>query len=179
MRRGYWKRISLGLLLLIALGEFSARGPVRAFRHSGFNDFISPYIQTKAWLRGSDPYDPQTLAKLWPSEAARPSFVYPESLDGTLPAKRGIPSPYPLTAFPLLAPLVQVHWTAAALTWTIFNITAFKLPFVVPSRLRGFRCEASNRYSSFFRRLCSHRSKQQLLYQMWWLSSLLWGCWPC
>ena len=102
-RRRMW--VAIALLLLLALTEFCVRGPIRAVHHRDFNDFISPYIQSNAWLSGRDPYDPRVLAQLWPPEAGIAPFVVEESLDGTLPAKRGMPSPYPLTAFPLLVPL--------------------------------------------------------------------------
>lgn len=118
-------RVAIGLLLLLALTEFWVRGPVRAVRYRSFNDFISPYMQTQAWLRGRDPYDPRVVAQLWPSEAVAPDFLVSDSLTGTLTARRGIPSPYPLTTFPLLAPLALLRWPVALLLWTTLNTAAF------------------------------------------------------
>ena len=66
----------LGLLLL-ASAEFLVRGPIRFARASNFNDFISPYIQTRAWMEGVDPYSPANLVALW-AEGRRAVFVSEE-----------------------------------------------------------------------------------------------------
>lgn len=140
-----WKRVALGLLVLLALGEFTARGPVRALRHTDFNDFISPYMQTKAWLRGEDPYDPLVVAKLWPAEVETPSYLLPQNLDTTVPARHGIPSPYPLTAFPLLIPFALVNWPVAILLWTGLNLISFVVAvrfLLTLARIEGRRTEA-------------------------------------
>jgi hypothetical protein len=42
--------------MLLAASEFIVRGPVRFLRAADFNDFISPYIQSRALVRGMDPY---------------------------------------------------------------------------------------------------------------------------
>jgi Glycosyltransferase family 87 len=118
--------IALWLLLLVpASVYFCVRGPIRAARSTTFNDFISPYIQTNAWLRGLDPYSPPVAARLWPRDAGIPPFLGPESEDGTLPARRGIPSPYPPTALPLLVPLALMPWPTAIGLWIALNVMAF------------------------------------------------------
>ena len=132
-RRRMW--VAIALLLLLALAEFCVRGPIRAVDHRDFNDFISPYIQSNAWLSGRDPYDPRVLAQLWPREAGIAPFVVKESLDGTLPAKRGMPSPYPLTAFPLLVPLAVLPWPVAFYLWTTLNVAAFATIVICVIRL--------------------------------------------
>lgn len=100
---------ALCLLTCLAVLEFSARGPVRALGRSGrdINDFISPYTQTRLWLSGHDPYAPSNLRDLWPVFPA-PNFLLQESVDGTLPAKSGLPSPYLDIAFPLLLPIARI-----------------------------------------------------------------------
>ena len=113
------------VMLPLALAYFGIRGPMRAVEFRQFNDFLSPYIQTKAWLRGQDPYDPRVVARLWPAETDVPAFVRPESENGTLPARRGIPSPYPLTGFPLLAPLAMMPWPSASLVWFAISTLSF------------------------------------------------------
>lgn len=118
-------RIAVWVFCLFALAEFAARGPFRAAHHADFNDFISPYIQTQAWLKGQDPYDPRVVAGLWPRQADAPEFLLEEGRDGTLPAKRGIPSPYPIAAFPLLVPLALMPWPVAFAFWTIATTLAF------------------------------------------------------
>jgi hypothetical protein len=132
-RRRMWEVIAV--LLLLALAEFCVRGPIRAVHHRDFNDFISPYIQSNAWLSGLDPYDPRVLAQLWPLEAGIPQFVVRESYDGTLPARRGVPSPYPLTAFPLLVPFALLPWSAAFYLWTTLNVASFATVVICVLRL--------------------------------------------
>ena len=89
-----FRLFALCLLACLAILEFSLRGPVRALEKYSqtFNDFVSPYEQTRAWISGRDPYAPTVLRNLWPT-SVRPHFVVTESVEGTLPAKRGIPSP--------------------------------------------------------------------------------------
>lgn len=115
----------LCLLACLSVLEFSMRGPVRALEKDGrnFNDFVSPYEQTRAWVSGLDPYDPVVLKKLWPT-SVRPNFVVTESSDGTLPAKRGIPSPYLTTAFPLLLPIAELPWNTAIWLWDLMCVLA-------------------------------------------------------
>ena len=56
----------LALLVLLASSEFVVRGPLRFLRAADFNDFISPYIQSRALIQGMDPYSPEVLVRLWP-----------------------------------------------------------------------------------------------------------------
>ena len=106
-------------LLILAATEWTVRGPVRAFRSSNdYNDFLSPYVQTKVWLSGQDPYDLGVLARSWPFRG--------ESLKLSLLA-RGIPSPYPITGFPLLAPLAALSWPNANLLWQVTEVLFFAI----------------------------------------------------
>jgi len=123
--------LTLGLLLL-ASGEFLLRGPVRFARAKDFNDFISPYIQTCAWAKGADPYSPGNLVALWPRDAKRFDFLRTDLADGSLVLKRGIPTAYPPTAFPLLASVAWLPWQVARKVWLaisllIFGFTVFSL----------------------------------------------------
>ena len=103
------------LLLCLSGAEFLIRGPLRALPTSDtINDFLSPYIQGRAWLLGQDPYDPQVLPQLWPPDAGHPGYL---GKSEALASRYGIPSPYPLTGFPLLAPLSVLHWHTANLVW--------------------------------------------------------------
>ena len=124
---------ALCLLTCLAVLEFSARGPVRALGRSGrdINDFISPYTQTRVWLSGHDPYAPSNLRDLWPVFPA-PNFLLQESVDGTLPAKSGLPSPYLDIAFPLLLPIAELPWRIAICVWILMSVLAV---FVVASIL--------------------------------------------
>ena len=115
------------LLLILAAGvEFGVRGPLRAARLGrGWNDFLSPYIQAKVWTKGLDPYSLKVFLSEWPADLHRPDFVAHDAADGTLVARRGVPSPYPLTSFVLLAPFSVLPWATAHAVWTVVNLLAF------------------------------------------------------
>jgi hypothetical protein len=113
-------------LLLIAAGEFVARGPLRAIHESTkINDFLSPYIQSKAWSKGFDPYSPQSLVKLWPSDAGHFSFLEEEAANGTLVSREGIPTAYPLTSLVLISPLALLPWHIAYGIWLTLILGLF------------------------------------------------------
>jgi len=131
----------LGLLTCLAVLVFAARGPVRALGWSShdFNDFISPYVQTHAWFSGRDPYAPSTLTELWPA-SPRPPFLLKESADGTLPAKRGLPSPYFVLAFPVLWPIAALPWRIAIHVWVVVCVVAvFTVAWVLIEFAEGRR----------------------------------------
>jgi hypothetical protein len=114
------------LLLFLIVGgiSFLIRGPGRLWHGTEWNDFLSPYIQSRAWIRGMDPYAPENLVKLWPEEKRMFTFVPRDAADGTLVAKRGVPSPYPITSFVVLASLALVPWRLAESLWIILNLCA-------------------------------------------------------
>src|ERR1700722_1432004 len=81
-----WTTVCL-ILLLLAMAEFLVRGPIRAVQTAThFNDFLSPYIQAKALVKGLDPYSPQVLLQLWPPQAPHFLFLPKEVANGTLVA---------------------------------------------------------------------------------------------
>jgi Glycosyltransferase family 87 len=100
--------------------EFLVRGPAR-FLRNGFNDFISPFVQSKIWVSGGDPYSPQELLRFWPIDAAHPEFLSRDAAVGAMASKYGIPSPYPMTCFALLAPLSGASWSSIRLLWLAIN----------------------------------------------------------
>lgn len=112
------------LFLFVALfaTEFLVRGPAR-FLGSGFifNDFISPLAQSKAWVGGADPYSPQEVLRLWPKDAAHVDFLSRDAAAGTMAAKDGVPSPYPISCFPLLAPFSRAPWSTIHPAWLATN----------------------------------------------------------
>lgn len=132
-----WAALCLGLLFL-AGAEFAVRGPIRAV-HSAtqFNDFLSPYIQANAWMRGLDPYSPETLLRLWPAGAARFSFLPKEVADGSIIAKRGIPTAYPITSLVLIAPFSLLPWKVAYGLWLAINLGLFAVMLWVLMKLAG------------------------------------------
>jgi hypothetical protein len=133
-----WTLLCFGLLLL-AGAEFAVRGPARAI-HSAtqFNDFLSPYIQANAWMRGLDPYSPETLLRLWPAGAAHFLFLPKEVADGTLIAKRGIPTAYPITSLVLIAPVSLLPWKVVYALWLAINLGLFSVMLWMLVELAGF-----------------------------------------
>jgi hypothetical protein len=104
----------------------------------GFNDFLSPYIQSQAWVRGLDPYSPRTLLQLWPAGASHFLFLPREVADGTLVARRGIPTAYPLTALVLLSPFSLLPWNLAYGLWLALNLALVAALIFALLRLSGF-----------------------------------------
>jgi hypothetical protein len=119
-----WNAV-LGILILLAGAEFFWRGPVRFAENSSFNDFISPYIQSRAWMQGLDPYSPENLVRLWPSGAQRFDFLVMDLADGSLVRKRGIPTAYPPTALVLITPVAVLPWRIAHLVWLAIGLLAY------------------------------------------------------
>jgi hypothetical protein len=120
----YWRNILIWILLLACGAEFWVRGPHRLLQATGWNDFLSPYIQAKAWVHGKDPYSAQVLISLWPPENSRPTFVDAEAAQGTLEKKRGMPTPYPLASLVVLSPITLLKWTWAMRLWSYLCIAA-------------------------------------------------------
>jgi hypothetical protein len=135
-QRVVWALV-LGLLVL-AGSEFLLRGPIRFAHAKDFNDFMSPYIQTRAWLKGADPYSPGNLVALWPRDANPPDFLKTDLADGSLVLKRGIPTAYPPTAFPLLASVAWLPWHVAHKVWLAVSLLAFGLTVFSLVAVNGF-----------------------------------------
>lgn len=120
-----WTVVCLALLLLAGT-EFVIRGPVRALQTAtGFNDFLSPYVQADAFVHGLDPYSPQVLLRLWPGTASHFLFLPKEVANGSLVANRGIPTAYPITALVLIAPFSLLPWNLAYALWFAMNLILF------------------------------------------------------
>jgi glycosyl transferase family 87 len=124
LTRFTWNAL-FAVLLLLAGAEFVLRGPVRFAHAANFNDFISPYIQTRTWIDGQDPYSPQNLVRRWPPEAERFDFLTRDLADGSLVLKRGIPTAYPLTAFVQIAPVAVLPWHVAHPLWLVITVLSF------------------------------------------------------
>jgi len=137
--------LALGLLLF-ASGEFLLRGPIRFARANNFNDFISPYIQTRAWVQGMDPYSPANLVALWPRDAEQSEFLKKDLADGSLVLKRGIPTAYPPTSFVLLAPVAWLPWHVAHKAWLAISLLAFGLTVFSLVSFSGFSWQDQRTY---------------------------------
>jgi Glycosyltransferase family 87 len=117
----------LGLLLIALFAtEFLVRGPAR-FLSNEFNDFISPLVQSRAWVSGADPYSPRELLRLLPKDALHSEYLARDAAAGTMAAKDGIPSPYPITCFALLSPLSQIKWSVTKILWLAINFSCVLL----------------------------------------------------
>jgi hypothetical protein len=119
-----WRNILIWIFLLACGTEFWIRGPYRLLHATGWNDFLSPYIQAKAWASGKDPYSAQILVSLWPPENSRPLWVDTDAAQGTLEKRRGMPTPYPLCSLVVLAPFTFLNWPWAMRLWTCVSIAA-------------------------------------------------------
>lgn len=115
----------IALLLLSAAAEFIVRGPLRFAHAANFNDFISPYIQTRAFISGIDPYSSENLLRLWPADSEHYDFLAHDFAEGTLVYKHGIPTAYPLTAFVLLVPVAALPWHIAHPLWLVATVLSF------------------------------------------------------
>ena len=140
--------VLLGILLLCAATEFLLRGPVRFAHADSFNDYVSPYVQTRAWMRGQDPYSLQNLVRFWPPDADHPEFLTRELADGSLAFKRGIPTAYPLSAFALNAPFACLPWHVARKVWLLVLLLSFVV--TVASVASAAKLRPGSRQSVFF-----------------------------
>ena len=118
--------LAIGLVFLAGV-EFSMRGPVRFAEAGNFNDFVSPYVQTRLWMKGLDPYSPENLVEFWPTEGGRPDFLARDLAEGSLVMKTGMPTAYPATCFLLLAPVAMLPWQIAQPTWIAISLVAYAL----------------------------------------------------
>ncbi len=134
------------MLLLVSLAELVLRGPVRFARARDFSDFISPYTQTRAWMKGLDPYSPANLVGLWPDGAQRFDFLQKDLADGSLVLKRGIPTAYPPTTFVLLAPIAALPYRVAHAVWLLMSFLACVGSVLALASLVGFHRDQPSTY---------------------------------
>lgn len=102
-----------------------------------FDDLLSPYAQASAWVHGLDPYSPRSLLVTWPADVPF-RLLAEEVADGSLIAKRGMPTGYPLTSLVLLAPFSALSWTHAYAVWLTLNLFLFAVMLCVLVTLAGF-----------------------------------------
>ena len=142
------KRILILLfLLLLCFAEFVIRGPLRALQPNVLlNDFMSPYLQSKAWGKGMDPYDPRSLSVLWPHSARRPEFLDREITSGSLLMNRGIPTAYPPPCLALIAPLTYISWPLANTVWTGINVLSILIALTALCSIAGLPWREARNY---------------------------------
>jgi hypothetical protein len=96
---------------------------LRFVQGADFNDFLAPDVQSRALMKGFDPYSPEVPVRLWPMVGSRrPDFLLKDLADGTLIAKRGIPTAYPLTCLFMLIPLAVLPWPLAYWVWFVISV---------------------------------------------------------
>jgi Glycosyltransferase family 87 len=118
------RRWGVVILLVLASGEFAARGAWRGFASANdFNDFLSPYVQARAWVAGHDPYSPRSLVEFWPNEAPNVDSVRQQAADGSLLINRGIPTAYTPPCLVLISPFTVFPWPMASQLWTLVNLS--------------------------------------------------------
>ncbi len=128
-----WRAILVAALLLASVAEFVVRGPLRIAHETRWNDFLSPYIQAKAWAKGEDPYSTRVFIAEWP-DVHRPTWVETDAASGHLELNRGIPTPYPVSSLVVIAPFTALSWSAAIAVWIVISIAAVVLsPFALIS----------------------------------------------
>lgn len=118
---------------------------MRFARARGFNDFLSPYIQSEAWTLGLDPYSQDNLVALWPAEA-RPFPFVDDLKSGTLLLKRGIPTAYPLPTFVVIAPIALLPWPIAQKLWLALNLLGFGVTLFSLLRVVGYHFDYTASY---------------------------------
>ncbi|NYF78292.1 glycosyltransferase family 87 protein [Granulicella arctica] len=108
MNKTRWLVILVWSAVLFSTGEFIFRGIVR--HDSGaLNDFAAPYVATRMWLHGDNPYDSAEFFKVWgraggPNEADAPADTSGIS---------GSHAVYPPPSLPLMTPMAVFSWKTA------------------------------------------------------------------
>jgi hypothetical protein len=112
-RLAHWSRPALVVLLLISIGWFAARGPVRAL--SGTADFFLFHAAARAWLAGSNPYLTEDVTRAWLAVGGDPA--------GDPAITRPVSSLiYAPPTFVVLAPLAALPQGPANLIWMGLNV---------------------------------------------------------
>ncbi len=123
MRTSFFRKTAIGLLFLIALAFFLARGPVRAVRTTTPRDFALLYTAGRLWAKGQNPYDPAALAREFLYNAKGPPPLVPEP--------HSHPAVYPPTAMPIVAAFARLPWARANLLWCLVSVACFALSLLL------------------------------------------------
>jgi hypothetical protein len=108
--------------------KFVVRGPARVVAGSG--DLKAVYLPSRAWLHGLDPYDHETLRRMWIDAGGE---------TGTAPARWGAPSVYPPTTLAMLTPLSALPYRFAQPIWCSMNLAALAMLLICMHQLAGVR----------------------------------------
>jgi hypothetical protein len=118
-------RLGSCFLLALAALAFVVRGPMRMVR-AEFNDLSTPYVSSRLWIQGADPYEHSLFMQQW-TRAGGLRFVDRGSSTTTRPA-------YPPPTLPVLAPLALFPWSYARI---VFALLASALYGVIVWKLRN------------------------------------------
>lgn len=125
------------ILILMMIGtvsiEFALRGPFRALSNSA--DLTAPFLQSRAWLNGINPYQ-QGLEKQ----------LIPE-VEGTQSFNSGI---YPPSTSVVLSPLSFLSWSNFKVLWAIMSTCLFFLMLLVCINLASFSYDDIKLYVFIF-----------------------------
>ena len=132
-------------IAIVVLAFAAAKFIYQDFARLAFplNDFTSPWLLSKAFAAGVNPYSFADASRTWDVERARsgpmPDFAAVFNYYGMV---------YPPTSFPIIAPFTLLHWKAAVFAY-LFISTAL-LAFVVFLMSRRLRYQGSHARSLCF-----------------------------
>ena len=107
------------LLIVAAAVFFIVRGPLIPLLQGSLLDLRVHYAATRAFWAGENPYDLQTLDRVW-AQAGAPAEQAPDP---------DSPSLYPPTSFLFLAPFLVLSWHAAVIAWLGIHMLALAALF--------------------------------------------------
>jgi len=109
------QRIVVWILLVLAAGEFTLRGPVRYLHPTNWNDLAQYYATSRIWLRGQNFANSEYFARMWRDEVG-------ETFSSNTPRMRTAP---PLGALVIFAPIAIMPWPVAKLLWFVVLLAGF------------------------------------------------------
>lgn len=115
-----WQATAVAILVfLLALTKFAYQDVARL--KLPLNDFTSPWLLSKAFVEGANPYSFGDVSRIWDIERARSGPM--RDFEAIF---RFYGMIYPPTALPIIAPIAMLHWRAA-----IFAYLALSTVFLV------------------------------------------------
>jgi hypothetical protein len=106
-------KIGLVIFFFFAITYFIVRGPTSyILTPSAEQDFTPLYLAAGAWVKGLNPYDYTSFREIWNVSGGKPNGI---------PDARIFPIMYPISIFPLLAPLTLLGWPKAKIIWLLIN----------------------------------------------------------
>ncbi len=115
------QRILVAGLFLLSLAFFLERGAYRGLHESRTGDFATIYAAARCWLHHEGPYDRAGLEREL-VQAGAPSVLIRDQLHQA--------SLYPISAFPFVALLAFLPWSAANIIWCILSLACFAASIV-------------------------------------------------